>query len=85
VIVEQGLEDFPLDASLGSHFFHNVTSMNVGYFSIKSNSDYNFVNMEVLDKQEKIEQIHYFKHVRFKEPLEVLMDGKKQTSVISYK
>ncbi|NOU61439.1 PEP/pyruvate-binding domain-containing protein [Marinifilum caeruleilacunae] len=85
VIVEQGLEDFPLDASLGSHFFHNVTSMNVGYFSIKSNSDYNFVNMEVLDKQEKVEQIHYFKHVRFKEPLEVLMDGKKQTSVISFK
>lgn len=85
VIVEQGLEDFPLDASLGSHFFHNVTSMNVGYFSIKSNSELNFVNMEMLDKQEKIEQIHYFKHVRFKEPLEILMDGKKQTSVISYK
>ncbi|WP_282015152.1 PEP/pyruvate-binding domain-containing protein [Marinifilum flexuosum] len=85
VIVEQGLEDFPLDASLGSHFFHNVTSMNVGYFSIKNNSELNFVNMEMLDKQEKIEQIHYFKHVRFKEPLEILMDGKKQTSVISYK
>ncbi|RKE03794.1 PEP/pyruvate-binding domain-containing protein [Marinifilum flexuosum] len=85
VIVEQGLEDFPLDASLGSHFFHNVTSMNVGYFSIKNNSELNFVNMEMLDKQEKIEHIHYFKHVRFKEPLEILMDGKKQTSVISYK
>jgi DNA-binding NarL/FixJ family response regulator len=85
VIVEQGLEDFPLDASLGSHFFHNVTSMNVGYFSVKSNTDYNFVNMEELGKQELVEQIHYFKHVRFKEPLEVLMDGKKQTSVISFK
>ena len=34
VIVEMGLPDFPLDASLGSHFFHNVTSMNVGYFSV---------------------------------------------------
>nr|WP_320118350.1 PEP/pyruvate-binding domain-containing protein [uncultured Marinifilum sp.] len=85
VIVEQGLEDFPLDASLGSHFFHNVTSMNVGYFSIKNNTEQNFVNIEILDKQEKIEQINYFKHVRFKEPLEILMDGKKQTSVISYK
>ena len=85
VIVEQGLEDFPLDASLGSHFFHNVTSMNVGYFSVKNNSDQNFVNMEVLNKQEVVEQIHYFKHVRFKEPLEILMDGKKQTSVISFK
>ena len=85
VIVEQGLEDFPLDASLGSHFFHNVTSMNVGYFSVKSNTEYNFVNVEVLEQQELVEQVHYFKHVRFKEPLEILMDGKKQTSVISFK
>ena len=40
VIVETSLEDFPLDASLGSHFFHNVTSMNVGYFSIQHDSAY---------------------------------------------
>lgn len=85
IIVEQGLEDFPLDASLGSHFFHNVTSMNVGYFSVRSNTKESFVNMDVLGKQKIEEQIHYFKHVRFKEPLEILMDGKKQTSVISFK
>lgn len=84
VIVEQGLDDFPLDASLGSHFFHNVTSMNVGYFSVKNNNEQNFVNMEILEQQEVIEETEYFKHVRFKEPLEIMMDGKKQTSVISY-
>jgi len=85
VIVEQGLEDFPLDASLGSHFFHNVTSMNVGYFSVKSNLATSFVKEDILNKQELIEHDHYFKHVRFAEPLEILMDGKKQISVISYK
>lgn len=85
IIVEQGLEDFPLDASLGSHFFHNVTSMNVGYFSVKSNSDQSFVNLDILNQQELVEQIDYFKHVRFKKPLQILMDGKKQTSVISFK
>ncbi|MCK7531455.1 MAG: hypothetical protein MZV63_10680 [Marinilabiliales bacterium] len=37
VIIETSLEDFPLDASSGSHFFHNVTSMNVGYFSVQHN------------------------------------------------
>ena len=41
VIVEIGLPDFYLDASLGSHFFHNVTSMNVGYFSINQGSKRN--------------------------------------------
>lgn len=85
VIVEQGLDDFPLDASLGSHFFHNVTSMNVGYFSVKSNLETSFVKEDVLNKQEFVEQINYFKHVRFAEPLEILMDGKKQISVIIYK
>ncbi len=85
IIVEQGLEDFPLDASLGSHFFHNVTAMNVGYFSIKSNNEQNFVQTEILEKQELIEQINYFKVVRFKNPLEICMDGKKQIAAISYK
>ncbi|MRT91404.1 PEP/pyruvate-binding domain-containing protein [Ancylomarina sp. 16SWW S1-10-2] len=85
VIVEQGLDDFPLDASLGSHFFHNVTSMNVGYFSVKSNLATSFVKEDVLNKQEFVEQINFFKHVRFAEPLEILMDGKKQISVILHK
>ncbi len=85
VIVEQGLEDFPLDASLGSHFFHNVTSMNVGYFSVKSNLATSFVNEDILNQQELVEHVHYFKHVRFAKPLEILMDGKKQISVISFK
>src|SRR6056297_1406329 len=41
VIVEVGLEDYPLDASLGSHFFHNLTSMNVGYLSIANKTGKN--------------------------------------------
>lgn len=82
VIVEQGLKDFPLDASLGSHFFHNVTSMNVGYFAIPYESDDSFIKFDMLQKQEIVDELEYVKHVRFKEPLTVLMDGKKQTSVI---
>ncbi len=47
VIVETSLEGYPLDASSGSHFFHNVTSANVGYFSVqpeKSGSYINYIN-----------------------------------------
>ena len=50
------LENFPLDASLGSHFFHNVTSMNVGYFSIKQGSQIDHVNMDALNKQKIVNQ-----------------------------
>jgi len=84
VIVEQGLPDFPLDASLGSHFFHNVTSMKVGYFAIPFQSADAFINFDILRQQDIIEEFKYSRHVRFKAPLTVWMDGKKQTSVVTY-
>lgn len=83
VIVEQGLQDFPLDASLGSHFFHNVTSMNVGYFAIPYESENSFINFDIINQQELVEEKEYVKHVRFPQPLTIYMDGKKQTSVIT--
>ena len=82
IIVEVSMEDFPLDASLGSHFFHNVISMNVGYFSVKHNALIDYVNWEELDNAELINETRYFKHVRFTKPLEVIMDGKKRASLV---
>lgn len=83
VIVETSLEDFPLDASSGSHFFHNVTSMNVGYFTVQPEMSKSFVNWELLSSQELIKETNWFRHVRFTEPLMVRMDGKKRISVIT--
>ncbi len=82
VIVETSLEEFPLDASLGSHFFHNVTSMNVGYFSIQHDSSTSFIRWDELEKQEVIEETGFVKHIRFKEPVCIMMDGKKRISII---
>jgi len=84
IIVEVSLEDFPLDASLGSHFFHNVISMNVGYFSVKHNSLIDYINWDILGQQEIISETKYFKHVHFKNPLKVIMDGKNRSSLIYY-
>lgn len=82
VIVETGLPDFPLEGSLGSHFFHNVTSMNVGYFSVPWQAKDAVLNMEILDKQELAEELRYTRHVRFEQDLEILMDGRKREAVI---
>jgi len=82
VIVETSLEEFPLDASLGSHFFHNVTSMNVGYFSIQHNSSTSFIRWEVLKEQELIEETPFVRHIRFQKPVCIMMDGKKRISII---
>ena len=83
VIVETSLNDFPLDASSGSHFFHNVTSMNIGYFSVQPEYDDSYIKWDVLEKQELINQTTYFRHVRFKKPLVVKMDGKKRMAIIT--
>ncbi len=82
VIVEMGLPDFPLDASLGSHFFHNVTSMNVGYFSVPHKSRTAKLKLDKLKNQQLIEETEFVKHVRFNEPLQVLMNGKEGKALI---
>jgi hypothetical protein len=83
VIVEVGLPDFHLDASLGSHFFHNVTSMNVGYFSVNEGSMEGSIFWEKLKKQKSVDKGEYFHHVRFAKPLLIRMDGKKRMAVVS--
>ncbi len=84
VIVEISLANFPLDSSLGSHFFHNVTSMNIGYFSVQDSSKTDYINWNILHKQEIVHRTNYLKHVRFKHPLTVLMNGKQKTAVILF-
>jgi hypothetical protein len=83
VIVETDLPNFHLDASLGSHFFHNVTSMNVGYFSVNLASQKGKVNWKKIREQEMIEKGRFFNHVRFSEPLVIRMDGKRGVAVIT--
>jgi CheY-like chemotaxis protein len=82
VIVEVSLENFPLDSSLGSHFFHNVTSMNIGYFSVLNSSKTDYIRWEKLGEGELIEQTTFLRHIRFEQPARVLMNGKQKTAVI---
>jgi hypothetical protein len=82
IIIETGLPDFPLEGSMGSHFFHNVTSMNVGYFSVPWQSKDAVLNTNILDKQMLVEELKYTRHVRFDQELEILMDGRKREAVI---
>lgn len=83
IIVEMGLKDFTLDGSLGSHFFHNVTSMNVGYFTIPNNSSDSVINLDILNSQPVIEEGKFVKHISFARPLNILMDGKNRQALIS--
>jgi hypothetical protein len=83
IIVETSLEGYPLDASSGSHFFHNVTSMNVGYFTVQPEFSKSYIKYNMLNEQQLVSKNIFFKHVRFKEPLSVKMDGRKRISIVS--
>ena len=82
IIVEISLSNFPLDSSLGSHFFHNLTSMNVGYFSLQDSSPTDFIRWDLLKHKRAIHKTTYFRHVRFQKSLTVIMDGKNGRSII---
>jgi len=82
IIAEMGLPGFPLDSSLGSHFFHNVTSMNVGYFSIPYHSRDASVNMELINRQPVVEETGFIKHVVFPDELKIRMDGRKRQALV---
>jgi hypothetical protein len=83
VIVEVGLPGFHVDASLGSHFFHNVTSMQVGYFCINHNTEQGQINWDKLTGQPELASGRFFRHVRFQKPLLIRMDGRKGYAVIT--
>ncbi len=83
VIVEVNPPGSHLNASLGSHFFHNVTSMNVGYFSINENIDGGMISWEKLKMLKPVEKSKFFRHVRFDKPVTIRMDGKKGIAMIS--
>lgn len=82
VIVEMSLDNFPLDGSLGSHFFHNVSSMNIGYFTIQSKSLIDFIRWDFFKEQKVVHQTKHFKHVHFQKALKILMNGKQNNSAI---
>lgn len=77
IIIETDLKGFPLDASSGSHFFHNVTSMNVGYYSVKIDNEDDNIDYEKLKNQKIIDKTDYVYHIRFKDNLKIMKDGKK--------
>ena len=82
VIVEAGLKNYHVDPSQGTHFFQNLTSFGVGYFTINTYTGDGVLQKEILDSMPAVEETEHVRHVRFKRPLKVMMDGKKQTGVV---
>lgn len=82
VIVEAGLKNYHVDPSQGTHFFQNLTSFGVGYFTINTYTGDGVLQRDVLDAMPAVEETKFVRHVRFDRPLKIMMDGKKQHGVV---
>lgn len=82
VIVEAGLTNYQVDPSQGTHFFQNLTSFGVGYFTINAFREDGLYDQALLDAQPAVYETKFIRHVRFPQPLVVKMDGKKKIGVV---
>jgi len=81
-IVEAGFRDFRVTPSQGSHFFQNLTAFQAGYFTVNPDAGEGFVDWEWLATQPAVEEYGCVRHLRFENPLVVVMNGKTSRGMI---
>ena len=82
VIVEAGLTNYRVDPSQGTHFFQNLTSFGVGYFTINAYMNDGIYDQDYLNSLPAVYESQYLRHVHFDKPIVVKMDGKKKLGVV---
>jgi hypothetical protein len=82
VIVEAGFKDFRVTPSQGTHFFQNLTSLNIGYFTVNQEMGEGFVDWDWLADCAAVDEIGPVRHVRFDSPVMVTMNGTTQHGII---
>lgn len=82
VVVEVSLPNMNVDPSQGSHFFQNMTSLRIGYFTIPLNSTSGAIDWSWLEAQKVAKESLYLKHICLQKPLKVVIDGRKGQGVI---
>lgn len=80
-IIEVSIEKLHADPSHGSHFFHNITSLGIGYITVSSDKD-QFVDWKWLGSFEPVDQTAYLRHIRFDPPATLKIDGLKGVAIL---
>ncbi|MBN2572750.1 MAG: hypothetical protein JXA68_11520 [Ignavibacteriales bacterium] len=81
VIVESTLPNINVELSQGSHFFHNLTSFKVLYFSIHHESE-NTIDWKWLNEQSTVTEKEFVKHIKLEKPIFIKADGRTGKGVI---
>ena len=83
LIVEAALDNYRIEPSQGTHFFHNLTSFGVGYFTINKVSDVDVYNTEVLDKMTAEYDDGQIRVVKFDKPLSIAINGRQGQGIVA--
>lgn len=83
LLVESGLEDYRIEPSQGTHFFQNLTSFGVGYFTVNPYLEGGGVfDEDFLNAQVAVFETKYIRHVRFDRPLVIKINGRQKTGIV---
>jgi hypothetical protein len=82
IIIEAGMENYRVDPSQGTHFFQNITSFRVGYMTVNSFINEGFLDREYLKNYPAYYESSFLRHLRFKNPLNIKIDGRHNKGVI---
>ena len=83
VIIEAAYGDFIVDPSYGTHFFHNVTSLGIGYFTIHKTGPDAFINWDLLKAHKPLQELSYIRHLRFERPMDIRIDGSEGRGAVA--
>jgi hypothetical protein len=82
VIVEVALDGYAVDPSQGTHFFHNITSLRIGYITVDGRREDEFIDWKWLHSVGTRSDHGQVTHISLEEPLEVLLDGRKGLGLV---
>jgi hypothetical protein len=82
IIIESGLKNYRIDPSQGTHFFQNLTSFRVGYFTVNPYIKEGYFDIDYLNSLNAIFEDDFIRHIRFEKPLEIMIDGKRHIGAI---
>lgn len=82
VIVEAGMKDMIVEPSQGSHFFQNLTSFSIGYFTVNTVNKESFLDWNWLSENKPVEEKSFVKHISLSKPLTIKMNAHENIGVI---
>ena len=83
IIVEYGMPEFPVDPSFGSHFFQNVTSMRIGYFTLNHKNQQDLLDIDWIRNQQIKERTDYLIWSKLSKPIQAIIDGQEGQGILT--